>query len=100
MRCEITFLHADGDHVAHTADAAEVGAHVAWAGQTGVRVRIRPSPTVSGSDASSGMYEEPHRAPLRAEAAGMNTVSCDGTYRFGARLSAGWPSLRLRQAQK
>jgi hypothetical protein len=48
MRFEIIFLHADGDHAAHTADAAETGALVAWAGQSGVRLRIRPCPAVPG----------------------------------------------------
>ncbi|WP_406391232.1 hypothetical protein OG806_07380 [Streptomyces sp. NBC_00882] len=100
MRFEITFLHADGDHAAHTADVAEVGALVAWAGQTGVRVRIRPSLMVSGRDAGCGMYEEPGNGPFRAEAGGMDTVSRSGTSFFGVGLYAGWPSFRLRQAQK
>lgn len=55
MRFEITFLHADGDHTAHTADAAEISALVAWAGGTGVRLRIRPCPSAAdGGDGATG----------------------------------------------
>ncbi len=100
MRFEITFLHADGDHAAHTANVAEAGALVAWAGQTGVRVRIRPAPMASGSDAGCGTYEEPCSAPFRADAGEMTTLSRSGTSLFGAGLFTGWPPFRLRQAQK
>ncbi|WP_326728225.1 hypothetical protein [Streptomyces phaeochromogenes] len=60
MRFEITFLHADGDGTAHTADAAEIGALVAWAGRTGVRLRIRPSPAAAGggSGATGSVAEQ------------------------------------------
>ncbi|MCX5604811.1 hypothetical protein OOK29_42460 [Streptomyces phaeochromogenes] len=59
MRFEITFLHTDGDHTAHTADAAEISALVAWAGRTGVRLRIRPSPAaVGGGDGATGLAAE------------------------------------------
>lgn len=55
MRFEITFLHADGDHVAHTADAAEISALLAEAGRTGVRLRIRPCPAAAGGqDGATG----------------------------------------------
>ncbi|GAA3784628.1 hypothetical protein GCM10022403_019120 [Streptomyces coacervatus] len=54
MRFEITFLHPDGDHAPHTADAAETGALVAWAGRSGLRLRIRPCPAApcAGDDAT------------------------------------------------
>ncbi|MDW8804744.1 hypothetical protein P1P68_08080 [Streptomyces scabiei] len=59
MRFEITFLHADGDHTAHTADAAEISALVAWAGRTGVRLHIRPCPAAAGGgDGATGPTAE------------------------------------------
>ena len=65
MRFEITFLHADGDHVAHTADAAEIGRLVAWAGRTGVRLRIRPGPVApGGGNGATLLADERHLRAL------------------------------------
>lgn len=46
MRFKITFLHADGDHAAHTVDAAETETLAAWAGRrSGLKCATPPTRT-------------------------------------------------------
>ncbi|WP_129260364.1 hypothetical protein [Streptomyces sp. M3] len=53
-RFEITYLNADDGHVTHTADAAEVRTLVEWAGQHGVKVRVRPCGATVTADHDTG----------------------------------------------